>query len=256
MMKYELELSTPIMNAAGSLGYAPDLRSPIDYSQFGAFVTNPVSWVKRSPANAPRVQYYPGGFLLHTGFPNPGFNSVLRQYVRQWAESPLPVIVHILAEDAFRTARMVEQLESLEGVAGIEIGLPPDVQPSHAKELVLAAQGELPVLVRVPWEGAEELIQVLEEVELSSVSLSPPRGVLPGPQGELLQGRLYGRALLPMVLSTVRRIAALGAQIIGAGGVYTRGDADAMLAAGAKAVQIDAALWGSTWWHKSVVQSP
>lgn len=255
-MKYELALSTPIMNAAGCLGYAPDLRSQIDYSQFGAFITNPVSWSKRSPANAPRVQYYPGGFLLHTGFPNPGFDSVLRHYVRQWAQSPLPVIVHILAEDVFRTAHMVEQLESLEGVVGIEIGLPPDVHPTDARELALAALGELPVLVRVPWEGAEELIQVLQELELSFFSLSPPRGVLLGPQGELVQGRLYGRALFPMALSIVRRTAALGSKIIGAGGVYTKGDVDAMFAAGAKAVQIDAALWGSTLWHKSAGGSP
>lgn len=256
MMKYELELSTPIMNAAGSLGFAPDIRSPIDFSQFGAFVTNPVSWSKRSPANTPRFHDYPGGFLLHTGLPNPGFNTVLRRYVRQWAESPLPVIVHILAEDVSRTARMVEQLESFEGVAGIEIGLPPDVQPSHAKELVLSALGEFPVLVRVPWEGAEELIKVLTEFDVSLFSLSPPRGVLPDPHGELFQGRLYGRSLLPTALSTVRRIAAQGIQIIGAGGVYTKGDAEVMLAVGAKAVQIDAALWGSNWWHKSVGGSP
>ena len=256
MMKYELELSTPIMNAAGSLGYAPDLRSPIDYSQFGAFVTNPVSWTKRSPANAPRFHDFPGGFLLHTGLPNPGFSSVLRHYVRQWAESPLPVIVHILAEDAIRTSRMVEQLEFIEGVAGVEIGLPPDVHPSRAKELVLAALGELPVLVRVPWEGSEELMQALQVLELSLFSLAPPRGVLPGPQGELIQGRLYGRTLFPMALSTVRRITAKGIQIIGSGGVYTKRDVDVMLAVGATAVQVDVALWGSNWWYKSAGGSP
>jgi len=251
MMKYELALSTPIMNAAGCLGYASDLRSPIDYSQFGAFITNPVSWSKRSPANAPRVQRYPGGFLLHTGYPNPGFKTVIKEYTKKWAQSPVPVIVHILAEDVFRTAHMVEQLESLDGVVGIEIGLPPDVHPTDARKLALAALGELPVLVRVPWEGAEKLIQDLEELDLTAFSLSPPRGVLPGSQGELVQGHLYGRALLPMALSIVRRTAALGSQIIGAGGVYTKEDADAMLAVGAKAVQIDTALWGSTWWHKS-----
>jgi dihydroorotate dehydrogenase len=57
-------------------------------------------------------------------------------------------------------------------------------------------------------------------------------------------------------LSAVRRIAVFGRQIIGAGGVYTKQDVDIMLASGAQAVQIDAALWGSNWWHKSVVDNP
>ncbi len=42
-MKRDLYFSKPLMNAAGSLGFAPDSRAGISLDEFGAFVTNPFS---------------------------------------------------------------------------------------------------------------------------------------------------------------------------------------------------------------------
>ena len=78
-MKRDVYFSKPLMNAAGSLGFAPDLRSGIAFDSFGAFVTNPFSLRSRLPAGQPEVIEYPGGFLLHTGLPNPGFNSGIKR---------------------------------------------------------------------------------------------------------------------------------------------------------------------------------
>jgi dihydroorotate dehydrogenase len=44
-------------------------------------------------------------------------------------------------------------------------------------------------------------------------------------------------------LDIVRNAAKIGIPIIGAGGVWTKENADAMLSVGAMAVQVDAALW-------------
>ena len=55
MPKFDLDLKTPIMNAAGSLGFVLDPNAPIDLSQMGAFVTNPISLSKRTPARGPRL---------------------------------------------------------------------------------------------------------------------------------------------------------------------------------------------------------
>jgi dihydroorotate dehydrogenase len=62
-------------------------------------------------------------------------------------------------------------------------------------------------------------------------------------RGELVAGRLYGPSLFPQTLETVYSAAKLGLPIIGAGGVWTKENADAMLSAGALAVQVDAAFW-------------
>ncbi|HNQ95866.1 MAG TPA: hypothetical protein PKH47_14440, partial [Anaerolineales bacterium] len=75
-MKRDLYFSKPLINAAGSLGFAPDLRvlQELGGLEFGAFVTNPISLRPRVPTAQPAVLEYPGGFLLHTGLPNPGIH--------------------------------------------------------------------------------------------------------------------------------------------------------------------------------------
>ena len=247
MSKFDLVMNTPIMNAAGSLGFALDANAPIDISQLGAFVTNPISSRKRTPASGMRFLEFAGGFLLHTGYPNPGLNSAIRRYSSQWRRSPVPVLVHLLVQSPGEVSRMVEQLESLDGVMGIELGLPPGADTDLAADLVNAAVGELPVIARLPFEHASQLAPALTDFGLMAFSLSPPRGALPFQEGELVHGRIYGPSVFPLALAVVENLVAIGFPIIGAGGVYNAQDTDAMLATGAFAVQIDTSLWGGNF---------
>jgi dihydroorotate dehydrogenase (NAD+) catalytic subunit len=84
----------------------------------GAFITNPVSLRPRTPAQGPRLLPFPGGFLLHSGNPNPGLRRVIQLYAGRWARSPLPVVVHLLAESPAEVSEMAERLERVDGVAG------------------------------------------------------------------------------------------------------------------------------------------
>ena len=135
-MKYDLIFDPPVMNAAGTLGYAPDLRGPLNLKSLGAFITNPVSPGPRSPAQTRRYSAYAGGFLLHSGHPNPGLKAVLRKYAAQWARSPLPVLVHLLCQRIEDGVQMVQRLEGLPGVAGFELGLPSQADAASACALV------------------------------------------------------------------------------------------------------------------------
>jgi hypothetical protein len=239
MAKTDLFFSTPIMNAAGILGFSPDPKTPVD------------SLTPRTPAKGVRYLPFSGGFLLHTGYPNPGLKVVLRGHARRWARSPVPVIVHLLVQDANTLGKMVQRLEGVEGVMGIEIGLPPDIDPSQLQELVQAAIGELAVIVRLPFEAVAgtrantPLLDTLTGSGASAISLAPPRGTLATPDGNLISGRLYGPSLFPLVLAAVVKLAGFGLPVIAAGGVYSQNDIEILLSAGATAVQLDAVLWRS-----------
>lgn len=230
------------MNTTGSLGFTPDARS-IDLEPFGAFVTNPISVRPRRASNGPRMVIFPGGVLLHTGHPNPGLRSVIKQNAAAWARAPLPIIVHLLSSRPEDLRKAVLRLEELENVLAIELGFELDVEAAELRQLLSAAQGELPLIAQLPLLRASQLIETVMDVGVAAVSLGAPRGSLPGPDGKLVSGRLYGPAMFPLAVETVRQLTPCGIPIFAAGGVQTRADGEAMLAAGATAVQLDITLW-------------
>lgn len=245
--KFDLNISPPLVNAAGSLGYFPESSGRVDFSQLGAFITNPISTRRRTPANTRTSQAYSGGLLLHSGYPNPGLRGTIRRYAQRWARSPLPIIVHLLVHPAESVAGMVVQLEELEGIMGVELGLPPDIDQESALALVQEAVGELPLIVRVPVERAGEMARALVESPISALSLAPPRGALVGPTGKVVRGRLFGPSVFPLALASLQEVVESGLPVIAAGGVYEPWQAAAFLEAGAIAVQLDAVLWSLSW---------
>lgn len=242
MPKRDLIFLKPLMNAAGTLGFAPDVRAPLPWGDFGAFVTNPLSLRSRRAAAAPALLEYPGGFLLHTGMPNAGFHATARKYARRWQEAPLPIIVHLMADRPEETRQMVQALEGVENVMAVELGFAPLLAADIIAVAIEMCRGELPLIVSLPAEQILDLGGRVLEMGAAALSLSAPRGALSG-DGTLITGRLFGPALFPRSLDIVNSAARLGLPVIGAGGVYTRDHVQTLLAAGALAVQMDASLW-------------
>ncbi|MFU8773298.1 MAG: nitronate monooxygenase [Anaerolineales bacterium] len=242
-MKYDLTLSAPLLNAAGSLGFTPEPHSMLDFSGLGAFITNPISLRPRSPAAGTRLLTFPGGYLLHTGFPNPGLNRILRTYASRWARAPLPIWVHLLAEHPHEVTEMVKRVESVPGVGAVELGIHPAEDETAVRTTVTAAIGELPLIVRLPLERAAQLAFALNDLPIAALSLGPPQGLLPDAEKSLVSGRLYGPSIFPYALKVLQEIVRSGIPAIAAGGIITNQQIETILAAGALAVQLDAILW-------------
>jgi len=243
MSKRGLDFPKPLMNAAGTLGFAPDTRWPLNWGEFGAFITNPLSLRPRRPAVEPALVETPGGFLLHSGLPNPGFSQTLKQVASKWARSNLPVIVHLMADRPEETQRMTRQLESLENVIAVELGFAPLLADDIIVLAVEMSAGELPLIVNLPWEQVLRLGPQVLAVGAEAVSLAAPRGMVPLTSQVGVAGRLFGPALFAQSLLLVREAARSGIPIIGGCGVYSKENASAMLSAGALAVQVDTVLW-------------
>jgi len=231
------------MNAAGSLGFAPDPRAGIPLESFGAFVTNPISLRPRLPTTQPAVIEFPGGFLMHTGLPNPGLPAVLKKHEARWNRAELPIIVNLMADRPEETMKMVQMLEGIENVMAVELGF----APLLADDIILLnlemCSGEIPLIFSLPTEQVLSLGPKLIQEGAHAISISSSRGALMNDDRELITGRLYGRSLFPRSLDIVHSAVKLGTPIIGAGGVWTKQDAADMLSAGAMAVQTDASLW-------------
>lgn len=261
MLRQELYLDTPWMNAAGTLGFAPPAGGPPPADRpppagspptlfgsfpqpLGVFVTNPISIGPRSPAAGRGLHTFPGGVLLHSGLPNPGLSRVLRRYGERWKQSPLPVWAHLFGSSPDEINQMVRRLEGREGVVAIELGLPPAVRDDAALAYVEAAYGELPLVVHLPLTSAgEPWLGALPGLGASAISLGAPRGALPGPSGSSDNGRMYGPALFPLMMAAVQSARRLGLPVIAGAGIYRRADAQALFGAGASAVQLDTVLW-------------
>ena len=232
--------------------------------KFGAFVTNPLSLRPRVPAAKPAIVKYPGGFLLHTGLPNPGFNVAIKRYASRWDKYGLPIIVHLMADRPEETQRMVQTLEMQENVMAVELGFAPLLADDILLLTLEMSLGELPLIFSVPIEQILSLGPRLIQQGAQAISIAAPRGALPltppppaaspSGRGELVTGRIYGPSIFPRTLETVYSAAKLGLPIIGAGGVWSEENAEAMLAAGALAVQVDAALWGFSWLDQSSIE--
>ncbi|NJN79323.1 MAG: hypothetical protein HC797_01985 [Anaerolineales bacterium] len=249
-MKRDLYFSKPLINAAGMLGFAPDSRNGIKLDKFGAFVTNPISLRPRLPTAQPRVIEFSGGFLFHTGLPNPGFSNVIKKYSTKWNRADLPIIVHLMADRPEETQQMVHQLENIENVMAVQLGF----APLLADDIILLnlemCLGELPLIFSLPHEQVLTLGPRLIQEGANAISIASPRGAMPltsnsstKESGELITGRLYGQSLFPRSLDIVRSAGMIDLPIIGAGGVWSDADVESMIQAGAMAVETDAQLW-------------
>jgi len=259
-MKRDLYFSKPLINAAGTLGFAPDLHNGINLDSFGAFVTNPISLRPRLPTAQPALIPFPGGILLHTGLPNPGFKNVVKKYSAKWDRANLPIIVNLMADRPEETQRMVRELENMDNVMAAQLGFAPLLSDDIILLNLEMCLGELPLIFALPHEQILSLGPKLIQEGADMISIASPRGALPlthfdklsAPPGSspnrreeesLITGRLYGPSLFPRSLDVLRSAVMLELPIIGGGGVWTDADVESMLKAGAKAVETDAQLW-------------
>jgi dihydroorotate dehydrogenase (NAD+) catalytic subunit len=245
--KGSLTLETPVMPAAGTIGFADEYRSIIKLEKLGALVTNPVTLLPRSPANGTRVVQLDGGVLVHSGLPNPGLGKLIREKHAAWEKMRIPVILHLVATTPEEIEDAVHLIDQEETIAAIELGLHDDSTPDEAGVLVRAAlaRAEKPVLVRVPLLGGDVIAQVAADAGADGVvACAAPRGTARDAGGRLVSGRIYGPLLKPVVLRMVGLLArALSIPVIGAGGVHNAQDARDYLEAGARAVQVDSLTW-------------
>jgi len=247
--KYSLTVSTPVMPAAGTVGFGDRYRTLLDYEKLGALVTNPATIAPWRPATGTRIISLDAGVLVHTGLPNPGLAKVISQYRRTWASLPIPVIVHLVGTSLSQMKQAVSLIDDADEIAAVELGLSDDIDDADAVDLVAeASRMEKPLLVRLPFYECHQLALPVADAGADALVLTAaPRGTARDRHtGRLVSGRVYGPLIKPMILRLVGRLRRQipdELPIIASGGIHSPQDARDYIDAGAIAVQVDTATW-------------
>lgn len=258
----ELTLANPVMVAAGCGGTGRELAPFVDLAGLGALVTRSVTLDPRAGSRPPRAVETAGGLLSDTGLQGPGLQGFLATELPWLAQRTVRTVVSIAGANLGEWAELARRVGLSPGVSAVEVNLawPPDGGAARdsfqAGKIVAAVRRDMPrgvlVLAKIAADpftavdvtrsvvkaGADVVVlgHGLPGLALDPVTLRPALGAGPG--------TLSGPAVLPVALRAVWEVhAALpDVPVVGSGGVRTGRDAAAMLAAGARAVQVGTAV--------------
>lgn len=263
--KIGLPVDNPILLAGGAIGYGEAVLPGLALSKLGAVTVGPLLMHSRAGAPTPRRQEVEGGFILDTGLQNRGLDATLRKFAKLWRRLGCPVLVQVAESNPRDVSKIVEQLEAVNGVAGIELLLPAEIDRRAVKNLLRAASEncDLPILTKLPLDRAVELAEICVQCEAAGLVVGSAYHSM-GSEAvdseavdseavdseasdlkEVRVGSLYGPIVFPKMLAALQAVSQLklDCSLIACGGIYTIDHVRQALDCGAKAVQIDSAVW-------------
>ncbi len=254
----EMTLANPVMVAAGCGGSGRELESHLDLAGLGALVTRSVTIDPRAGGRPPRAVETPSGLLTDPGLQGPGLQGFLASELPWLAQRQVRTVVSIAGRNLGEWSELARMVGLAPGVAGVEVNLawPPGsvaaLDSYQAGKIVAAVRRDMPrgvpVLAKVLPDlhhvvdvaravvkaGAEVVVigQGLPGLVLDPTTLRPALGCG--------GGTLSGPAVHAMALRCLYDVHAALPELplVGAGGVRDGRDALAMLAVGARAVQV------------------
>jgi dihydroorotate dehydrogenase (NAD+) catalytic subunit len=238
---YGLILDAPVIVAPGC---GSVLRHP-DPQLIGAIATT-TAMLRPSHLGHTRWGAVPAGVVFER-LPAISYRSLLQSEARRWPRSPIPILLS-LAGTADELAHLAEQLETLEGIAGVMIQSD-EADPAVAVAAV-RSQTPLPLLAVMPHPvmveaslGAVAGSMVAAGADALVASAYPRGSAVTG--DEIVDGFVVGPTLIPWTLRAIGEIVgSVAAPVIALGGVGDARLAQLCISAGASALMIDGALYG------------
>ena len=259
-----LVLQNPVMVASGTFGYGIEYGEVVDVERLGAICCKGTTLKPRLGNEPPRVTETPGGMLNSIGLQNPGVDAVIERYAPLWASWQVPVIVNVAGESIEDYVSVVERLEGVSGVAGIELniscpnvgrgGLQFAVDRDAAAAVTSAVRRatELPLIVKLSPNVTDvrPIARAIQDAGANAISaINTLSGMaIDRRSGKPLLGNVYGGlsgpAIRPVGLRIVFEVAqVVDIPIIAIGGIASLDDALDYLAAGETAVQVGTAIF-------------
>jgi dihydroorotate dehydrogenase (NAD+) catalytic subunit len=237
-----LKLPSPILVAAGAVGYVSEVARGVPLAGLGAVVTGGL-WLQSRRGGPPRLTETRAGVLWSRGSRRTGVAEVLRRHARTWPQAGAPVIASVCAADPAELPLIAAELEGASGVVALELDLAtvedegglfsdPRTTAGAVRQTRLASS--LPVLVKLPLDATDAVLQGCAAAGADAVTVGC--GLRAG------DAWLVGPGTLAVALERFKLLATGSpVPLVACGGVATAEHARAYLRAGAAAVQVGSA---------------
>ena len=255
-------LKNPVMTASGTFGYAAEFADLVDLSRLGAIIVKGLSLEPSAGNPPPRIVETPCGMLNAIGLENVGIAAFIAEKLPFLRTLNTPVIVNIYGKTIEEYRRLAERIETVEGIAAIEVniscpnvssgGIAFGIDPQSAFNVVNAVRRQTtrPLIVKLS-PNVTDITQIARSVVDAGADCLSLINTLTGmaidietrkPRLANVTGGLSGPAIRPVALRMVWQTAqAVSVPIIGVGGIMTASDAMEFFIAGASAIQVGTA---------------
>ncbi len=261
--KRQLSLANPVMTASGTFGNGLEYQKIFDIQRLGAIVSKAITRKPRRGNVQPRVAETAAGMINSIGLQNIGLSAIIRDVAPVWETWQVPVVANIAGETVDDYAELASRLDSVAGVAAIEMniscpnvesGLEFGVDPDAANEVTRAVRRrtDLPLIVKLTpnvtdiegvasaiVDGGADALTLINTYPAMSIDVHTRRPALGWGAGGM-----SGPALKPIAVRLVYLVSqVVDVPVIGCGGITTGEDAVEFLLAGASAVQVGTATF-------------
>jgi len=259
--KSGLLLKNPVLTASGTFGFGVEYARLAEVPRLGGVICKGITLHSRVSYSSSPILETASGLLYPLDTSNPGLSTIRKKYAPIWATWQTPVIVNITGNELNDLTALAEQLDAIEGVAGIEMStfsadarFSWEADPALLSDLVASVRyaTALPLIVKLS-PGKHDLllsahtaisagadaISLLQTLPALAIDLSSRR-----PRFPLDRVGLSGPALKPFALRIIYELAHTlhhthpHIPIIGVGGIACTSDALEFLMAGATAIQV------------------
>lgn len=273
-----LRFQNPVLLAAGTCGFGPEVAGTVDLERLGGWVTKSVTLEPRRGNPAPRVAEAPDAMINSVGLANPGVEEVRRRILprlRDLAKRPR-VLVSVAGHSLDEYLRVVELLEESTGFHGFELNLScPNDQRLGGRPFALDREAlqsvvsgvrertDRPLFVKLAphdpdLEGTVRAAESAGASALTLVNTLPVSEVAEGAAWPRLgagPGGMSGPALRPVGLEAVRKARGVTRlPVVGVGGILGPSDAMEYLEAGASLIQMGTATFADPRAPERVVE--
>src|SRR5437667_865713 len=118
-----LKLKNPVMTASGTFGFGAEWADFFDLSRLGAIMVKAMTVKPRLGNPMPRMVETPAGTLNSIGLQNPGLDAFIAEKMPYLRQFDTAVIVNIAADRMEDFNTLAERLDSVPGVAALEVNI-------------------------------------------------------------------------------------------------------------------------------------